>query len=456
MIPIDGMPIVTAAQMRAAEAASGEPAGALMARAGQAVGVAVRRLAGNHEVLVLCGPGNNGGDGYVAAAWLAARGVTVRVATTGEPRGEIALAARAGWTGAVESLADARPAAVVVDALFGTGLSRALDAAILRDLTRLIHHAQLSIAIDLPSGLASDDGALLGAVPGADVTLALGAVKPAHVLQPAARWCGDVRLLDIGVPVESADAVLPIPQLRTPGADDHKFSRGMVAVIAGRMPGAAALAASTAAHACGYVLLLGSATDRLPHAIVRRRWSDEALSDARIGAVVIGPGLGRDEAATAKLDAALASDRPLVIDGDALRLLSLDALATRAAPTILTPHAGEFAKLFGEGEGSKIELARAAAQASGAIIVFKGADTVVAHPDGRTRIAAASVPWLATAGTGDVLAGITGALLSGGHVPFTAATDAVSLHTEAARRAGPAFIADDLVDALPAAIGSYL
>lgn len=460
MIRIDGQPILTAAVMRAAEEGSGGTAGELMRRAGQGIAVAVARLAGGNDILILCGPGNNGGDGYVAATALAARGLAVRVAALGEPRGDGAKAARAAWLGPVETLHDAVPAPVpapvLVDALFGTGLSRALDADLSEHLTRLIYHAQLVIAVDLPSGVATDDGALLSDIPGADLTLALGAVKPAHVLQPSAQRCGTVRLIDIGVPVESDDAVMPPLQLAAPGPADHKYSRGMVAIIAGAMPGATALAASAAAHVAGYVLLLGSATDRLPHAVVRRRWSDAALGDPRIGAVLIGPGLGRDDRARAKLDAALASDRPLVVDGDALALVTLAQLRARRSATILTPHAGEFAKLFGEGPGSKIDRARAAAITSGTTVVFKGADTVVAHSDGRTRVSNIVEPWLATAGTGDVLAGIIAGLLSGGHQHFTAATDGVSLHCEAARRAGPAFIADDLIAALPTAIGASL
>lgn len=456
MIRIDGQPILTAAAIRAAEEGSGVSAGELMRRAGQGVAVAVARLAGGSEILVLCGPGSNGGDGYVTATALAARGYPVRVAASGESRGGPAIAARDAWLGPVESLPGAVPAPVLVDALFGTGLSRARAVDVGEHLDRLAAQAQLVIAVDLPSGIASDDGALLSDVPCAQLTLALGAVRPAHVLQPAAQRCGTVRLIDIGVPTISDDTVMSPLQLCAPGPADHKYTRGMVAVIAGAMPGAAALAASAAARVAGYVLLLGSATDRLPHAIVRRRWSGEALADPRIGAVLIGPGLGRDDKARAKLDAALASDLPLVLDGDALVQVTLAQLRERPSATILTPHAGEFAKLFGGGSGNKIDRARAAAIASDTTVVFKGADTVVAHPDGRTRVSINGVPWLATAGTGDVLAGIIAGLLSGSHQPFAAATDGVSLHSEAARCAGPAFIADDLIAALPTAIAASL
>ncbi|WP_374942858.1 NAD(P)H-hydrate dehydratase [Sphingomonas sp.] len=457
MIPIDGQPILTAQAMRDAEAACGATTEALMARAGAAVAEQVRRLAMGAQVLVLCGPGNNGGDGYVAAAILQRAGVPVRVAATGAPVTEAAIAARAGWDGAVETLSAAQPAPVLIDALFGTGLSRPLDDAVGADLARLHAEARLSIAVDLPSGVATDDGTCPSAIPTFDLALALGALKPAHLLYPAAGHARAVRILDIGAAAFSDVAVLDRPILRTPGPADHKFTRGMVAVVAGRMPGAAALAATAAAHSgAGYVLLLGSATDRLPHAIVRRRYTADALDDLRIGALLIGPGLGRDDVAREKLGHALASPHPLVLDGDALHALDLESLASRAAPTVLTPHAGEFAALFGTVDGGKIARARDAARRSGATIVYKGADTVIAHPDGRVRVAHRPATWLSTAGTGDTLAGLAAGLLAGGHDPFAAACAAVWLHAEAARRCGPAFLADDLAAALPGAIAQCL
>ena len=458
MIPIEGAPVLTAAQMRAAEEraiAGGASIASLMAEAGRQVADAVRRLAGSNEVLVLCGPGNNGGDGYVAARLLREAGQSVRVAAIDpDTIGSGAAAdARVAWGGPIEPLAEATPAPVVVDALFGTGLSRALPDAVAAALRRLVGNASLSIAVDLPSGVATDDGSVPGdAATAVDVTLALGALKPSHLLLPAAPLCGAARLLDIGVEARSDVTVLRREARVAPGDGDHKYTRGMVAVIAGTMPGAAALAATAASRVAGYVLLQGSATDRLPQAIVRRRWSPEALADARIGAVVNGPGLGRDEVARAKLDAALASDRALVIDGDALHLLDPARLRDRRAPSILTPHAGEFAALFGEGGGSKIDRALAAARDCGATIVFKGADSVVAHPGGQVRVAADRQPWLASAGTGDVLAGLTGALLAHHRDPLIAAGDGVWLHSEAARIAGPAFIADELAAAVPRAL----
>jgi hydroxyethylthiazole kinase-like uncharacterized protein yjeF len=322
-------------------------------------------------------------------------------------------------------------------------------------LAHLVGEARLSIAVDLPSGVGTDDGAALGNVPRFDLTLALGAAKPAHLLQPAARFCGNTRLLDIGVPTASLIRVLDRPELPTPGPDAHKYIRGMVAIVGGMMPGAAELAAIAAMRAgAGYVLLLGEGAQDSPHAVVRKPWKPEALGDKRIGALLIGPGLGRDGEGEARLDEALASTRPLVIDGDALQLLDsrrLEALGARAQPAILTPHAGEFATLFGKSGGNKIDAALDAARRSGAIVVFKGADTVIASPDGSVRLAGDASDWLSTAGTGDVLAGAIAAMLASGLDPMTAASAGVWLHGAAARRLGAAFIADDLAYALTAA-----
>jgi len=460
MIPLDGRSILTATEMRAAEAravAGGATIESLMARAGCEVAAAVRRLAARSEVLVLCGPGNNGGDGYVAATALADGGLPVRIAAAGEPRTAAARNARAGWSGPVEAIADAEPAPILVDALFGTGLTRPLDDTLVAHLRRLTDRARLSIAIDLPSGVATDDGACLSDVPVFDLVLALGAVKPSHLLQPAASRARVMRIFDIGVEARSDVRVLDKPMLSPPPSDAHKFSRGMVAIVAGNMPGASALAAVAAARSgAGYVLLIGGATDRLPHAIVRRRYSAESLADPRIGALVIGPGLGRDELARDRLGVALASRHGLVIDGDALRLLDLDHLRRREVPAILTPHAGEFDALFGTGQGSKIDRARAAALRSGATIVFKGPDTVIADPSGAMRVASGGSNWLSTAGTGDVLAGIIAARLASGANPLDAAAAGVWVHSEAARLLGPAFIADDHAAAVPRALSQCL
>ncbi|MBW6525928.1 NAD(P)H-hydrate dehydratase [Sphingomonas sp. RHCKR7] len=461
MTPLDGTIVLDAAAMRAAEEAAiaaGTSIGSLMQRAGRAVGDSVHRLAGPHAVLVVCGPGNNGGDGYLAAARLRALGRTVRVAAAAEPRGAAAIAARDAWGAAVEPLAAAEPAPVLVDSLYGTGLSRGLAAGEAAALARLVAGAALAIAVDLPSGVASDDGALLGAVPRYHVTLALGAAKPAHLLQPAAARCGAVRVLPLDLGLSGDARALAAPALAAPPVDSHKFSRGMVAVVKGRMAGAGELAARAAMRAgAGYVTLLGATIPQPPHALVRRSHErDDPLADARIGALVVGPGLGRDDHARDLLERTLASDRALLIDGDALHLVTPERLRARGGTIVLTPHAGEFRALFGATGGSKLVAARAAAERAGAVVVYKGPDTVIAAPDGRALLAGEASSWLSTAGSGDVLAGAIAARLAGGGDPLDAAGAGVWLHAAAARRLGAAFLADDLAEALAPALAAVI
>jgi hydroxyethylthiazole kinase-like uncharacterized protein yjeF len=452
--------------MRAAEeavTAAGTSVEMLMERAGAAVAEAAWRGSGGLPALILCGPGNNGGDGYVAARHLKNRGVSVRVASLGPSRTPAGQAAAAAWDGPVETLAEARAAPLLIDCLFGTGLTRPLEAEVAGALMRLADAARRTIAVDLPSGVATDDGAILSAVPAFDLTVALGALKPAHRLQPAAARCGTVLVADIGLGhVPSRLAEPSRPHLPAPGAADHKYSRGMVAVVGGSMSGAGLLAASAAQRAgAGYVVLAGDGERRGSHALVHRAAPDatalsEILADRRIGAILVGPGLGRGDEARARLDAALAGGAPLVLDADALVLLEgqVDRIAALPAPAILTPHEGEFARLFGELPGSKVDRARAAAARSGAIVLLKGADSVLAHPDGRAVIAPPAPTWLASAGTGDVLAGIAAAMRARGLDPFAAAGAALWLHGAAARAAGPALIADDLVGHLSIALAS--
>jgi hydroxyethylthiazole kinase-like uncharacterized protein yjeF len=459
---VSGRPIVTAAEMRAAEQAAidgGTPVETLMDRAGTAAAEAIWRYAGPLPTLVLCGPGNNGGDGYVIACRLAERGMDVTVAALVEPASPAAKAARAAWTGATVPLAEAEPAPLLVDALFGTGLSRPLDPPVVEALARLAGLARIRVAVDLPSGVATDDGHILSPVPDFDLTVTFAALKPSHLLQPAARHTGRLVLADIGLAVQSRLGEIPRPRRRRPGPDDYKYSRGYVAVLAGEMPGASALTAAAAARSgAGYVrLIAGETLPAVPAAVVQSRGEAATLlEDDRIGAVVVGPGLGRDRRARTRLDVALHCGRPLVLDADALVLI-----AGRRPPlklphvAILTPHAGEFARLWSGGEGSKVAEARAAAAAWGAVIVFKGPDTVVAAPDGRAAIAA--VPsTLATAGTGDVLTGVIAAMRAAGLEPFEAACAAIWLHARAAELAAPVLLADDLLRYLPAAAASCL
>ncbi|WP_116089772.1 NAD(P)H-hydrate dehydratase [Sphingomonas crusticola] len=454
-------PILNAAEMRAAEQTAldaGASVEALMERAGAAVAEAAWRTSGPAEILILCGPGNNGGDGYVAARRLQERGVTVRVAASAASASEAARQAAARWQGPVEPLHEAKRAPVVIDALFGTGLSRPLDDAVGEPFGRLCAGAQRRIAVDLPSGVATDDGAVLGSVPVFDLTVALGALKPAHRLLPSAGLCGQIAVADIGLGTIENVGMHEVarPALTPPGHGANKYSRGKLVILAGAMAGAGRLAALAGQRAgAGYVELLSAADDAPPHSLVRRAWSEKALHDERIGAIVIGPGLGLNRTARDRLEAALASGKPLLLDADALTLIG-KMRHERLAGHVLTPHWGEFVRLFGDSERDRLSQARAAAIASGAVVLLKGADSIVACPDGRVAIAPLAPTWLASAGTGDVLAGIIGGLLAGGRGGFEAAQDGLWLHAEAARLAGPMLVADDLITCLPRAVEACL
>jgi hydroxyethylthiazole kinase-like uncharacterized protein yjeF len=453
--------VLTAAEIRAAEQAAmadGTPASRLMERAGTAAAEAIWRFAGPLPTLVLCGPGNNGGDGYVIARRLAERGAQVRVEASAEPRSPDARAARAAWKGPVQALEEAEPAALVVDALFGTGLVRPLEEPLARRLCRLAGEARVRVAVDLPSGISTDDGTILSPVPDFDLTVAFAALKPSHLLQPAARHMGRLVVADIGIRAQSCLSVIDRPALSPPGPDDPNSPRGYLLVVGGAMPGATALAASAAVRAgAGYVALVGEG-GTVPNAVVRKPAAalKEALDDRRVNAVLVGPGLGRDEEAWERLCLAMASPHPVLIDGDALWLIANRGRpGNRTAPTVATPHDGEFRATYGDG-GSKVEAARSAAARTGHLIVYKGPDTVVAAPSGEAAVSPPGSHWLASAGTGDVLAGIVAARLAAGLPPFEAACAGVWLHGRAAELAGPGLIADDLSRHLPAALAECL
>ncbi len=445
-------PILTAEQMRAAEQLTtdgGTGVEELMERAGAALAEAAYRFAGARPVLVLCGPGNNGGDGYVAARHLAERGVQVRVAAAGEPASDGARWARSQWAGSVEPLTDSTaPAPSLIDALFGTGLKRGLHDDAAAQLVRLAAAARLAVACDLPSGVESDSGAELSSVPAFDMTVAFGALKPAHRLAPALHKCGRVVLADIGVKAESSWHEIGPPLLPALDPDGHKFSRGLVHALAGKMPGAIALAATAAARTgAGYVRVSTSRTiERVPAAVVQTDMAE--INDPRIGCLLVGPGLGD---LPQLLTLALTSHAPKVIDADGLNQLG-DPLRLLGQDAVITPHAGEFARLFGVLSGSKADQALEASRRSGAVVVYKGPDTLVASPDGRLGFAPPAPAWLASAGTGDVLAGIIAAMRARGLPAFEAACASVWLHGRAAEIAGPRMIADDLAEAIPAAL----
>ena len=461
--------ILTAAQMRSAEEAliaAGTSVDALMQRAGHGAAEWVWRMSGGRAVTVLCGPGNNGGDGWVIAEAIRQRGGEVAAFIAAEPATPAAKAARGLYQGQILS-ADAAPSGeVLVDCLFGTGLTRPLSDANLALLQGLAARHDKLVAVDLPSGIEADLGQPLGpGLPPCDLTIALGAWKFAHFLMPAAASMGALSLVDIGLgDLAGAAQVITRPTFTEPGPQAHKYTRGLLGVIAGAMPGAALLAAKAAQGAgAGYVKLLGwpNAAASVPGDLVIDTLPlAKALSDKRLGALLIGPGLGRDNTASEKLAIALSEQVPTVLDADALVLLAPRLLTERVAPLIATPHEGELLALERafdlDGTGGKVERALALATASSMVVVAKGADSVVAAPDGRIAMAHRPSSWLSTAGTGDVLAGTIASRLAAGANPFEAACQGVWLHGEAARLTPPPFTAGQLADAVRSAFASCL
>lgn len=465
-------PIVTAAEMRALEAAAiaqGTSEFELMQRAGDAAARAIAGFAAPTDALILCGPGNNGGDGYVIATQLARMGWPVRVAVTGVSTTDTAREAAMAWGSELEILdAQTRPATLVVDALFGIGLARPLAPELADILNRLAAAAQTCVAIDLPSGAATDDGAALSPLPESDLCVSFGAAKPAHVLHPAAACIGRLVVAGIGLaPAASKLNLIARPRWAPTAPAAHKYQRGHVLVVGGpaHATGAARLAALGAQRSgAGYVTLLSPtaalaanaaqltgivlAEAETPAAVAR------AFGEGRAHALVIGPALGRASGRD-KVLAALSVGKPVVLDADVFSLFAGDAAALAAAidgPVVLTPHDGEFVRLFGALPGSKVDRARAAARQVGAVVLLKGPDTVIAAPDGRAAVNTHATPHLATAGAGDVLAGIIGAMLARGLDPFEAACVAAWLHGDAGRRGGAGLIAEDL----PVLVGQAL
>ena len=447
-----GRPILTADAMRAAEAAvidQGTSVETLMERAGGALAEAAYRFAGSMPTLILCGPGNNGGDGYVAARLLAQRGVEVRVAALGNAKSAAAKWARSQWAGDVEQLGDnTAPAPLLIDALFGTGLKRGLESAVSAQLIRLSSEAMANIACDLPSGVESDSGECLSAVPTFDLTVTFGALKPAHLLYPAMYRCGRLVLAEIGISAETDWHEIDRPKFPPVEPGLHKYTRGLVHALAGKMPGAIALATTAAARTgAGYVRVSSSLPiPGIPSSIVQVGTAE--VNDPRIGCLLVGPGLGDIPEV---LTLALTSKAPKLIDADAITHLG-DPARLKGQDAVITPHEGEFRKLFGNLAGTRPQQALEAARRSGAVVVYKGADTLVASPDGRLGFRPPAPAWLASAGTGDVLSGIIAALRARGMPAFEAACAGVWLHRRAAEIAGPAMIADDLVDAISQAL----
>lgn len=458
--------VLTAAQMRDAEAAlivGGVSVDELMQRAGRGAAEWVWRMSGGRSVTVLCGPGNNGGDGYVIAEAIRERGGAVQVIAASESRTPASRTARGLYQGAVLGR-DADPdGEVLVDCLFGTGLTRPLEPADLALLCRLAASHPRRIAVDLPSGVHADNGMTLNDnLPNWHLTLALGAWKSAHFLLPAGPTMGEMRLVPIGVEtLPEAGLLIVRPYFAAPAVDAHKYKRGLLGVVVGAMPGAALLAARAAQGAgAGYVKLLGAADGATADLVTDREPLAEVLTDSRYRALLVGPGLGRDAVARQTLAIALSEPIPAVVDADALILLSPHNLAEREAAVIATPHEGELFALeraFGlDGSGSKVERAEALARTAGMVVVAKGADTVVAAPDGRVAFATRASSWLSTAGTGDVLAGTIASRLASGADPFAAACEGVWLHGEAARQVAAPFTAGQLAEQVARAYAACL
>ena len=457
--------VLTAAQMRAAEQAlfdAGTSVSDLMETAAGGAAEWIRRVAAGRPVTVLCGPGNNGGDGYVIARRLREAGNAVTVVAPLEPATDAAKEARRRWGGAV-STSGGTVGDVLVDCLFGSGLARPLSAEhalLLRDLAA---RHRYKVAVDLPSGVASDSGAVLNErLPAFDLTLALGAWKFAHWSLPGRELMGQMRLVPIGIAgVEGAAQLAGRPRTAAPATDSHKYRRGLLGIVGGSMPGASLLAVAAAqAAGAGYVKLLAGQSDpRTPPDVVTDMAPlAKALADPRMMAVLVGPGLGRDDAAKAKLSEALSQAPALVIDADALMLLAPDMLS-RKVPMLATPHDGELETLcrgFGVIAKGRRERAQALAQSSGMVVLAKGPDSIVAAPDGRIAIGMPAPSWLSVAGTGDVLAGIAASRMATGADPFTAACEALWLHGEAARRAGAAFTPSQLAERVSEALAATL
>ncbi len=485
------MEVLTPGEMAEADRltiAAGTPGIELMERAGAAVARVVSDEAGaGRRVAVVCGPGNNGGDGFVAARILRGQGFDVRVILLGARdalKGDAATAA-ARWNGGVEA-SDAEALSkcdLVVDALFGTGLSREPRGEARRVIEAISSAGVPVVAVDVPSGIDGASGKVRGVAVRANHTVTFCRMKPAHLLMPGRLYAGKITVADIGIPDRivrevAGDLTVNAPEAWLasypwPRIDGHKYRRGHAVVVSGpaHATGAARLAARAALRIGAGLVTVAAPRAAVPvlsaslEAVMVREVQGAAglkklLADDRLNTVLLGPGSGAGKATKAAVEAAAKARRALVLDADAISSFTRESrklsklLKSNGIQALVTPHDGEFAKLFASdsaqilGIESKVEKVRAAAKALGAVVLLKGPDTVVASPDGRATISSNAPPWLATAGAGDVLAGIATGLIAQGMPVFEAANAAVWLHGEAAREAGFGMTAEDLSPAL--------
>lgn len=471
-------------EVDAAAAASGIDSYGLMEKAGQAVAAAVLRLfPGAERFVVLCGPGNNGGDGYVAARALREAGASVALFHLGDPaklKGDAATArSRCPIDGEPLDAYRPVPGDVIVDAIFGAGLARAVPPAV-TDIVQRVDEAGLPvIAVDLPSGIDGRTGAVMGAAFRASHTVTFMTRKPGHLLLPGRMHCGTVETFDIGIPFRLVEATgdrlfVNGPQewdaaMPETDAAAHKFRRGHLTVFSGpaTTTGATRLAAAAGLRAGAGLVTVASPADALAAnaahltAVMLKAVDTESdladyLRDERRSVFVLGPGFGVGAKARAFVTALAAAGRHLVLDADGITAFAEDpqllfsAFAGGATRLVLTPHEGEFARLFPDLAAdpalSKVDRARQAAARANAAVIYKGADSVIAAPDGRAVINENAPASLATAGSGDVLAGIIGALLAQGVPAFEAAAAGVWLHGDAAQRAGAGLTAETLIN----------
>lgn len=471
------LPILTVAEMAAADRAaveSGTPGIELMERAGAAVAAVIFQRFDPRPTMVLCGPGNNGGDGYVIARLLKAAGWPTTVMALDSPTTPDARAAAALWDGEVQGPGNLPPGALIVDAMFGAGLSRALEGAAARIAGELETQSARVVAVDVPSGVPGDTGLPLGAAICAALTVTFHARKPGHVLEPGRSLCGEVLVADIGLGDTPSRTVENGPELWQaqfpwPGAESHKHARGRLIVISGNAwsSGAARLAARAGLRiGSGLVTLYAGQDALLANAAhleaVMLKPFDTDLDLERAAhtadAAIIGPAAGVTEMTRLNVLALARTGAALVIDADAITVFRDDPamlFSILDRDDVLTPHAGEFERLFPgllKDAPERIAAVRRAARKAGSVVLLKGADTVIAAPDGRVAINTNGSPWLATAGSGDVLAGYVGGLVSQGMESFEAACAAVWIHAEAAELHGPGLISEDLPGMTPAVL----